>query len=78
MESYTNSVILSICLFLPDVSRSLLWRQHLPGIVRVRFGGRDIEFASPWSTGRTGTKYREIAGFKQISQDSISEFPRGE
>jgi len=78
MKSYTNSIILFTYLFLPDASRSLLWRQHLPGVVRVRFGGRDIEFASSWSTRRTGTKDREIAGFRQISQDSIPEFPRGE
>jgi hypothetical protein len=58
--------------------RSLLWRQYLPGVVRIRFGSRNIEFASPWCAGHTRAEYREIAGFRQISQDSISEFPRGE
>jgi len=50
----------------------------LPGIVRIRSGGRDIEFASPWCAGHTRTEHREIAGLRQISQDIISEFPRGE
>ena len=71
--------ILSIRTTFPfDAFRSLLWRQHLSGVVRIRSSGRDVEFASPWCTGHPRTEYREIAGLRQISQDSISEFPRGE